>query len=207
MLHTSVKCSQLDITFSVATPWTGTLAASNDSGSQTNEASRAVRLGTASDNLAFTFPTTNPGTGYAYFGMRFTNVTIPKGSAIKAAHLRFTMRTSTNREPQMYFGVFTTPNPPVFTTADYTVSSRPLWSYTRTYTHASPLATWTRTEVPLGFNYTTTIKRLIQHVVTQPGWASGNALGIRGWQLTSVVSFSTYGSTGPVLIVTYTPPG
>jgi len=129
-------------------------------------------------------------------GFRFQNVTIPPGKTVKSARLKFTAYDTIS-----YTAVNTiirgqlAANPPTFagSYADYIDANRPR---TAAATHWDSIPAWTANSV----YYSDDIKGVVQELINQPAWASGNSMvifweddGSTGWSLgTRAPARSTY---------------
>ncbi len=106
-------------------------------------------------------------------GMRWTGLTIPAGSTIIAAYIQFAANESQTEVTNLTFRAQAADNAATFGSGTGDISTRP-----RTVAAASwaPVA-WTAGEA--GANQRTPdLAAVIQEVVSQPGWASGNALAV-----------------------------
>lgn len=115
-------------------------------------------------------------------GLRFTNVTVPQGTAIESATLDMNCSTAANDDPVFDMYGEKAANAGTFTTGSGNISGR-----TRTTAKTAVSAIGVGT----GF-YSVDVKGVVQEIVNQGGWASGNAMvfildaltGI-AWQFTS----------------------
>ena len=156
----------------------------------------AVRLTSSDLELVFD----GSSTGNQTIGMRFTNVTLPPGAAIVDAYVQFEVdEVSTGTPVSLVVQGETTLNPPTFTTATRNVSSRP-----RTSTSVPWIPpTWPTTHVAGPDQRTPNIAGVIQEIVGQEGWVSGNSVSIivSGSGKRTAEAFD--GSRGPLLHIEY----
>jgi hypothetical protein len=105
-------------------------------------------------------------------GVRFLNVTIPNGATINSASIQFTaLGPSAGTSPTLDIYGDKSANAAAFTTTNYDLSDRAGTTATVSW---SSIPTWTG-----GVEYSTPgLKTIIQEIVNQGGWASGNALAI-----------------------------
>lgn len=129
---------------------------------------------TKSKELDLTTDTTN-NRGNQLVGLRFPNVTIPKGATITSAYIQFTAKAGTSGAVTYIIKVQDADNAAAF--VDYTVdstlkniSSRPVTGNV-TWSPAG----WKPDEAAAA-EQTVDIASLIKTTVDRPGWASGNAI-------------------------------
>lgn len=99
-------------------------------------------------------------------GLRFTNVTVPQGAAIESATLAMNCSTAANDDPVFDMYGEKAANAGTFTTGSGNISGR-----TRTTAKTAVSAIGVGT----GF-YSVDVKGVVQEIVDQGGWASGNAM-------------------------------
>ncbi len=135
-----------------------------------------------------------------WMGLRFTNVTIPRGAYITAAHITFRASASTTptTTPTIY-------GQDVSSAAAFTTSSNNISSRTRTTATVSwSIPSWTS-----GQNYNTpSIKGIVQEIVNRSDWSSGNHLAVLINTLNSGAdrltrSYNSSSSLAPLLYVEY----
>ena len=113
-----------------------------------------------------------------WIGLRFTNLGIPQGATINSATIQFTVdQSDTDTEPDTdvrFFGEKSS-NAATFTTTAFDLTSRPrttasvLWN---------DIPVWTVPFQSGPDQLSPNLASIIQEIVNQPGWASGNALAI-----------------------------
>jgi hypothetical protein len=131
-------------------------------------------------------------------GMRFSGLGIPAGSEIKQAYIIFEGTNYRNNSTSLTIRGEKSINAPTFTTSDWNISNR-------TPTNSS--VAWTPTNWNDNNYYNSPeIKTIIQEIVNQTGWASGNSLAIiiTGTGYRDAVSNDGWGAE-PRLVVTYLP--
>lgn len=117
----------------------------------------------------------NSTTGNQTIGLRFNNLTIPKGALIKSAFIQFTTdEVSTLANPALTIKAEASDNAAAFTTVNFNASSRPR---TTEFADWSP-GSWTSVNQAAALQKTPDIKTVIQEVVSRSGWNSSNSLVI-----------------------------
>lgn len=156
-----------------------------------------------------------------HVGMRFLNITIPPGSTINAATLTVTLMGSGQDEPQhqlrgqlaLNAGTFTTGTDDVDARARTTAAVQ--WNSADLGANAGDEFQW---GAPNGSPTSgADISAIIQEIIDQSGWASGNALvliceqhtldGTRDLQIRSYTDSFAVGGNPPTLDIDYTPGG
>jgi hypothetical protein len=110
--------------------------------------------------------------GLQVIGLRFLNVQVPIGAEITNAYVVFTVEdASIGDAVNLIIDGELVPNSPAFTSTDYNVSSR-----TRTQANVEwQPGAWPTTNQK---QQTSDISAVIQEIVSQDGWSSGNAIAI-----------------------------
>ncbi|MEP7136823.1 MAG: family 16 glycosylhydrolase [Chloroflexota bacterium] len=135
-------------------------------------------------------------------GMRFVNVTIPKGAVITNAYLQFKVdETSSTTTPLTIRGE-ASPNAVAFTTAIRNLSSR---LKTIKAVGWSPLA-WLALKAAGTAQRTPNLAGIVQEIVNQSGWASGNSLVmiITGSSKRVAEAYEVNPAGAPLLHIEYT---
>ena len=108
--------------------------------------------------------------GIQTVGLRFVKVFVPPGATITNAYVEFT-RDSEDPPTPVHIIIHgeLTPNAPPFTSTPFDVSNRP---------KTTAVAKWSPEPWPVGGqqHQTSDISVVIEEIVGQPGWSSGNAL-------------------------------
>src|SRR5436190_18375269 len=107
-------------------------------------------------------------------GMRWTNVTIPKGATVSRAYMQFESKETQSEVTNLLIQGLAVDNPTIFTSANGNVSTRPRTSASATW---SPVP-WTVLAEAGPNERTPDLSAIIQEIVNRGGWASGNALAI-----------------------------
>ena len=136
-------------------------------------------------------------------GLRFTAMTIPAGATITDAYLTFRAVSadspmSNSDATNLTIKGQLIANAPTFTTTDDNISNRTL---------TTAAASWVPTSWTTGTDYNSpSIVSVIQEIVNQGAWASGNAIAIiiTGTGHRASQSHDTASATAAKLVVTYT---
>lgn len=142
-------------------------------------------------------------------GMRFTNITIPKGAIITSAYIQFTVdATSKNASPCVVtIKGQAADNPVTFNPATkFDITSRPKTSDSIIWTVSG--STWNTVGSNGPDQRTANIASIIQGLVNRNGWASGNALALfmTGTGTREVESADGNNPGAAVLVVNYIEP-
>ena len=169
-------------TFSAST------AASTDDG---QEAAGTVSLG--GSNI-------NANTAAQYIGLRFLNVTIPKGATISAASLDLYFVSTAFDDPDVTIYAEATDDAATFTTTTNDMSGR---------TSTAATVNWNASSLGTGVKTSPSIVSIIQEIVNRAGWVSGNDIVIllKGNGSSSAIRVRAYddgGGSYPTLNITYT---
>jgi PKD repeat protein len=108
-----------------------------------------------------------------WVGMRFTNVTIPRGAAVTRAHIQFETNGANSEVTSLTIRGQAADNPATFSTSSI-VSTRPRTTAAATW---SPAA-WAVLNEAGANQRTPDLSAVIQEIVNRPGWASGNSMVI-----------------------------
>ncbi|MGE0510922.1 MAG: hypothetical protein AB7Q42_18565, partial [Acidimicrobiia bacterium] len=137
-------------------------------------------------------------------GLRFVGMAIPVGAVITNAYVQFTVDEAKATAPAASLTVRgeLSPNPPTYTTATANVTARPDTLATVAW---SPPA-WTAVGAAGVAQRTPNLSGIVQEIVGQAGWASGNAIAvtIAGTGTRTARAFNFGGA--PVLHIEYTIP-
>jgi PKD repeat protein len=141
-----------------------------------------------------------------HVGIRFVNVSVPQGATITNAWIQFRADEADNTALDIYIHGHDIDNAPIFTTANYNISSRT--TTTATVTWSNP-PTWAVND--LGPNTATpALTNIVQEIVDRPGWASGNAMAFifsdNGVDQDERVADSYDGGYGAILNIEYAIP-
>lgn len=115
------------------------------------------------------------GTDVQDIGIRFRNVGIPVGATINSAYVQFTQDEADSVATSLRIYGELSPNPAAYGGAPGSISSR---ARTSAYVDWNNLAAWP-TEHEAGPNQMTpNLAPVVQEIIGQAGWASGNALAL-----------------------------
>jgi hypothetical protein len=105
-------------------------------------------------------------------GLRFQNITIPKGALITEATITFRADEVHSGETHLTFHGQASDNAPTFVDTDGDISGRPKTAASVDWNNVPP---WLAVHIAYE---TVDLAPVIQEIVNRPGWASGNALVI-----------------------------
>ncbi|MGB0176013.1 MAG: alkaline phosphatase PhoX, partial [Owenweeksia sp.] len=207
----SGQAAELIVEYEIPVQATFTIAANNDDAEE-DVANGAMDLSSSDLEL------TNDGSSIQLVGMRYTGVNIPKGSTILEAYVQFTVdEVTATGTTDVLIGAEDVANAAPITASAGNLSGR---NYTLADTIIWSVAPWPIVGNATNDQRSPNIASVIQNVINNGSWASGNALLI-GMVDPAVLSISGYaGNTGkrtaesldgssadaPKLIVTYLPP-
>jgi hypothetical protein len=179
----------------------------------------SVKLTVNSSPTAPGFSTTNKSLFAGYgndntikssLGVRFQNITIPQGSQIQSAYLRLTaypdsLNLQTNCKLKIR-GNITSNSSSFSTSGDYTGRAKTSATVTWDSQSVPSLGTWLSDTVYQSPN----IASVIQEIVNQGGWASGNALtlfvednGSNSGSMRVAHAFDSTPTKAPELVINY----
>jgi hypothetical protein len=148
---------------------------------------------------------------YQTIGLRFRNVNLPKNATITSAYIQFTADESHSNSADLEISLHNSTNSPVFTDSN-NVSGRSTFASKVTWQPSG----WSSGQTGSA-QKTPSLKNMVQNLVNQSGWASGNSASFiikgRGTSLTSTSakrvadSYEGGASKAPRLIVSYTSDG
>ncbi len=118
-------------------------------------------------------PFDDDGTGNQTNGLRFTNVTVPKGMTISNAYIQFTADASHSDPITLTIKGQAIDDAPTFVATNFDITSRTTTSATVTW---SP-GTWTNDDRTAS-ERTVDISPILQEIIDRPGWVSGNDIVI-----------------------------
>ncbi|HEY1031018.1 MAG TPA: alkaline phosphatase PhoX [Flavipsychrobacter sp.] len=110
-------------------------------------------------------------------GIRFNNITIPKGALITRAYIQFTVdATAKNTDPvDVWIKTQASDNAPAFNTATpFDISSRTMIADSVNW--LIPAGSWATVGAAGADQATADLKQLVQNIVDRNGWASGNSM-------------------------------
>ena len=139
-------------------------------------------------------------------GLRFVGVTIPRNSTITNAYIEFTCKESTDKDPWVDIYGEDVGDAPPFTGEDNHIVNRMAANKTSEKVEWYNIPAWT-----LNNTYRTpSLKMIIQEIIANPDWSSGNAMVIfldGSTNDNKAYSHDNTPSKAPLLHIEYTPPG
>ncbi len=138
-------------------------------------------------------------------GMRFKGVKIPKGATITNAYIQFKSDEISNQIVKLIFSAEVSANAPAFANTARNISMRPRTSNKVNWTPSL----WSKVGATGSSQRTPNLNFIVQEIVNQPDWASGNSLvmiitGSGGKQV--AVSFEGSASGAPLLHIEFSMP-
>jgi hypothetical protein len=106
-------------------------------------------------------------------GIRFQNVTIPQGSAITNAYIKFTTDEISVDATSLEIWCEKRDNPSSFTTSDYNISSRPKTSASVVW---NDIPEWNSKDESGVAQQTPPLNAIIEEIVKMTTWSKGNAM-------------------------------
>lgn len=141
--------------------------------------------------------------GIQVIGLRFMDVSIPKGAKITRAYLQFTAESTGNAMTKLAVRAHLSANSPTFSRRNRDVSSRPTTDVSVKW---SPMP-WMELAEQSEKQRTPDLSRLIQRIISQDGWNTGNALALvisgRGYR--NAVAYDGDPDAAPILHIEYEP--
>ena len=142
-------------------------------------------------------------------GMRFTNITVPKGAIITNAYLKFTVDATNKNTDPCKLNIFAqaSDNPLTFDpTVNFNISSRPRLVDSVAWNIANN--SWSVVGQSGADQTSTNIAILVQQLINRNGWASGNAMAffIKGSGLREAESFDKSTTNCAQLVIEYLMP-
>jgi hypothetical protein len=133
-------------------------------------------------------------------GMRFANISVPKGATITNAYITFTVDEAQSGITSLSFYGQAIDNAPAFTSAASNVTGR---VKTISKTDWNNIPAWTTIGAKI---QTPNISSVIQEIVNRTGWLPNNSLAIigTGSGRRTAKAFDNGAANAPVLTITYT---
>jgi hypothetical protein len=154
-----------------------TIAAGTDDAEENLEA--GANLGTTNTTSTdLELAVDGPPEPRQWVGMRFTNLGIPQGATINSASIQFKVDTSdTEADTDVLIYGELVPNSSTFVagTGNFNISGRPRTSSSVLW---NDIPEWTVVGAAGADQRTPDLKSIIQEIVNQGGWVSGNALSL-----------------------------
>jgi hypothetical protein len=139
-------------------------------------------------------------------GLRFLNVTVPKGSTITKAYIEFTAHTDRDKKPDVEIYGEEVGDAPIFTSEDNHIESRLNANPTSEKVDWLDIPAWSTDDT----YQTPSLNTIIQMIIAHPDWASGNAMVIfldGCCNDNKAYSHERDANKAPLLHIEYTPPG
>ena len=142
------------------------------------------------------------GTTVQTVGMRFTNVTVPRGATITNAYVQFGVDEVSTGSTSLTLAAQAVDNAPAFTTATRNISARATTTAKVSWTPAS----WPTVGARSLDQRSPSLGPAITEVVGRTGWASGNALAlvVTGTGRRTADAFEGGAANAPSLHIEYT---
>jgi hypothetical protein len=138
--------------------------------------------------------------------LRFVNVTVPKNSTITNAYVEFTAYETRDKDPDVDIYGHDVSDAPAFEAVDNNIENRINNFKTSEKVQWYNIPAWTANNT----YQTPDLKMIIQEIIANPGWVSGNALVIliQGFgNDNNAYTYDRDSSKAPLLHIEYTPPG
>ena len=150
--------------------WSGACGASADDAKQNGTAMSLTASMTVS-------------TATNYLGVRFPNVTVPQGATINSATLTVDVPSTSSDTPNgvTWYGELAT-DAAAFTTTASDITNRSLTTAT---------TVWSGANIGAG-DHDLTVTSIVQEIVNQGGWASGNAMALLMYGTTAILQITSY---------------
>jgi len=107
-------------------------------------------------------------------GIRYSNMTIPKGATITSAYIQFVCDETNSAAVSLRIRGHNVDNSPTFTTTAYNISSRVKTTSSVTW---NPVA-WPTAGQAADRQQTPDLSSIVQEIVDRPGWTSGNTISL-----------------------------
>ena len=145
---------------------------------------------------------TTDGTTVQSVGMRFTNVTVPRGATITNAYVQFGVDEVSTGAASLSVAAQDVDNAPAFTTASRNVSSRTSTAARVSWTPAS----WPTVGLRGSDQRTPNLAPTLAQVIGRTGWTSGNAMAlvVTGTGRRTADAFEGGAANAPSLHIEYT---
>jgi len=140
------------------------------------------------------------GTTSQLVGMRFNNISIPRGASILAAYVEFEADRTNSDPTSILLQGQAADHALAFSTSQYNISTRPRTMAQVAWNNIPP---WTVIDAKW---QTPDLSLFVQEIVNRPGWVSGNSIVIivSGSGRRTAESYNGEPPAAPKLVVTYT---
>lgn len=136
-----------------------------------------------------------------YMGLRFLGITIPAGSTIDVCYITLNLPSGSFDDPNVVFWGELAASPGTYTTTDNDITDR-----TKTTNNVA----WSGSGLGTGTENSPSLVAIMQEIIDQGGWGSGNAAAIMLYGNTGsalrVTSYDNDPALCPLLYVEYTAP-
>lgn len=141
--------------------------------------------------------------GNQFVGLRFTNLSIPKGSIINNAYIQFTVDEDDDIPGTVFIRVEDADNPVTFSGVSGNISSRPVSTEAVEWGN---IPVWPIVGAATEDQRTPDLSTLVQSIVNRDAWVAGNAISfiITGTGERVAESYDGVPSSAAVLVVEYT---
>ncbi len=145
------------------------------------------------------------GDGNQFVGMRFTNINVPQGAFITNAYIQFTVDETDSDSCSLIFKVEDDLNPANYSGTSGNISSRNLMAGSVLWEN---LAAWNTVGAAGPDQQTPDLAQLVQAMIDQSGWVSGNAINfiVTGVGSRTAEAYDGTSSSAPVLTIEYAIP-
>lgn len=139
---------------------------------------------------------------YSDVALRYTGVTIPAGAVVTNAYIRFTADESDSQATSLTISGELSPNPGTISTSSNSISSKTKTNAAAAWNNIPP---WTTSNAYNSADFSA----VVQELIDQSGWQSGNAMLfiIEGAGSRVAESYNGSASLAPRLFITYDIPG
>ena len=140
--------------------------------------------------------------GDQFVGLRFQNLSIPKGSLISKAYIQFTVDEDDDQAGTVFIQVEDADNPVTFAETNGNISSRPVVADTIAWEN---IPVWSEVGAAGADQQTPDLSALVQSTIDRSGWESGNAISfiLTGTGERVAESYDGVASSAAVLVVEY----
>jgi len=138
-------------------------------------------------------------------GMRFGNLSIPRGAIVSNAYIQFVTDETSADATSLSIAGEAIDNSATFTTADNNISARAKTAASASW---SP-PPWDVLNEAGAKQRTPNLSSVVQEIINRPGWSSGNALSIivSGSGKRVAQSYNKSAANAPLLHIEYSLPG
>jgi hypothetical protein len=141
------------------------------------------------------------GTVTQVVGLRFQNVTIPRGAVITSAYVQFTAKGTSSAATQLSIRGHAADNAGTFLTTGFSISNRPSTAATAAWAPTP----WSISGEAGPNQRTPSLASIVQEITSRPGWSSGNSMVfvITGTGTRIASAYDHNPALAPQLVVNY----